>query len=386
MKKLDIVLWYLPICFFIFLAIFIFVKFIFIFFFSAAFEPGFMFDLIPYYFLSGVNNLHLLLLSLIIIGFDAYLHLKISKKNLALSFIPTGIMLTGLGLKVATSDMTISNFLNYPIFGFLLIIVLTDQKHILAFPEIAILSEKEKLADKLAKYRPVIAKSRLDMAVESPILQIPAGGKPSGYVTAEEILTLHKETLYELRSIIKDDLSRVHDTLEELEHRTRKVDILEEEIRKRKYTATAQEANLNCPYAPSFEKRIHDDLVLYKDELVVNVKKEKQIPRDNPTIDKFVECAVILKRGVLKQVNHPFVQLLGFEKDIILEKNLFNFIAPEGLFDIEKYYINRLKGDIRKSCETVLLNSNNMKIHVEITITPTIYNGEAADIAIIREI
>jgi PAS domain S-box-containing protein len=385
MKKLDIILWYLPLCFFIFVARFIFVKFIFIFFFSTAFEPRFMFDLIPYYLLSGVNNLHLLLLALIVVGFDAYLHFRTSRKNLALSFIPTIIMLTGLGFKIGTSEMTLSNLLSYVIFCFLLIILLTDQRHILAFPEITTPYEKEKPAYKPAKYRPALSRSRPEIAVRSPIAQITARERPSGYVSAEELLTLNKETLLELRSIFKEDLSKIHDKLEKLEHRTRKVDILEEEIRKRRYTQPSREVNLNYPYTPSFEKRTHEDILPHKEELPVNIKKEKQTPKENPNIDTFEECAVILKRGVLKQANPSFVKLLGFEKEILLEKNLFNFIAPEGLFDIEKYYMDRLRGDIKKSCETVLLDSNNIKIHVEITITPTIYNGEAADIAIIRK-
>lgn len=364
MNKLDITLWYLPLCFFVFVTIFMFVKFIFIFFFSAAFEPSFMFDLTPYYLLSGVNNLHLLLLSLIVIGFDAYLHFKISKKNLTLSFIPTSIMLTGLGFKITVSDMTTYNFSNYLIFGFLLIILLIDQRHILTFPEIAILSERR--VDKFGRYRPAIAKSRRGIAAQYPILQARAGGKPSGFVTTEEILKIQKETLSEIKSLIKDDIRMVHERMEELERRTRKVNILEEEIRNKRYRSPAQD---NIPH---------------KEELVVDVKK--LTPKDYPTVDKFAECAVILKRGVLKQANLPFVKLLGFEKEIILEKNLLNFIAPEGLFNVEKYYIDRLKGDGPTSFETILLTNDDIKIHVEITIKPTIYNGEAADIAIIRQI
>lgn len=365
MNKLDTTLWYLPLCFFIFVTLFMFVKFIFIFFFSAAFEPSFMFNLTPYYLLTGANNLHLLLLSLIVIGFDAYLHFKISKKNLALSFIPTIIMLTGLGFKITVSDMTISNFSNYLIFGFLLIILLVDQRHILTFPDITILSEKEKGVDKFGRYRPTIAKPRPGITTQYPLLQVQAGGKPSGFVTAEEMLAFHNQTLSEIKSLIKDDLRKTHVALEELERRTRKVNILEEEIRNKGYSPPAQD---NIPH---------------KEELVVDTQKEKE---DNPTVDKFVDCAVILKRGVLKQANNPFVQLLGFEKEIILEKNLFNFIAPEGLFNVEKYYLDRLKGDGPTSFETILLTSDDLKIHVEITIKPTIYNGEAADIAIIRQI
>ena len=116
MKKINYVFLYFPISFFVFLVIFISVKFIFIFFFRASYEPEFISFLTPYYILSGVNNQHLTVLSIIIITINVYLHVKINKKNLLLSFIPTGIMLTGLGFKIATSEITISNFLHYLIF------------------------------------------------------------------------------------------------------------------------------------------------------------------------------------------------------------------------------------------------------------------------------
>ena len=86
MKRINYILWYFPFCFFVFLAIYIFIKFLFIFFFRAAYEPEFMFDLTPYYILSGVNNLHLLFLSLIAVIFDAYLHANVSKRYLLFSF------------------------------------------------------------------------------------------------------------------------------------------------------------------------------------------------------------------------------------------------------------------------------------------------------------
>ena len=83
MKKIiDYILWYFPFSFFVFIAIFMSIKFIFIFFFRATFEPGFMFDFTPYYLLTGENNLHLIFLSLILIWFNVYFHLNVSKKNL----------------------------------------------------------------------------------------------------------------------------------------------------------------------------------------------------------------------------------------------------------------------------------------------------------------
>lgn len=386
MKKLNIILWYLPICFFIFLASFLFIKFIFIFFFNAAFEPEFMFDLTPYYLFTGVNNLHLLLLSLIVVGFNAYLHFKIIKKNLIISFFPTGILLAGLGLKIATQEMSIFYILHYLLFGFLLIIALVDQRHVLVFPEIIIPSGKEKFVEKIAKPKQILSKTKAHTFVEPQYLQTHEIDKTSNYVSAYEIFELHKETLSDLRSILKDDLRRAKDLLEELEHRTRKIDILEEEIRNRKYNTNLQHTSFTCPYSSFFDKQYYVDIKSIKDESMIELKKEKQILYDNFNVEKFLGCAAIIKRGLLKQVNSSFAKLLGFEKEMLLEKTLFNFVAPEGLFNIEEYYLKRLKGIEKNSYETILLKNNNGKIHVEITIKPTKFYGEIADIAIIREL
>jgi len=372
MKKLNVILWYLPLCFFIFLAIFIFVKFIFIFFFNTAFEPGFMFDLTPYYLLSGVNNLHLLLLSLIVVGFNAYLHFKISRKNLILSFIPTGFLLAGLGFKIAIQEMEISNVLHYLIFGFLLVIVLVDHRHILIFPEITMSFEKEKIV----KPKPIIAKIKPQTELE----------KPSDYISANEILALHKETISDLRSILKDDLRRAKDLLEELEHRTRKIDILEEEIRNRKYDTIPQQISFTCPYTSFFDKQYYTDVKSNRDKSTVELIKEKQIQEENFNIDKYVGCAAIIKRGIIKEVNSSFAELLGFEKEFLLKKSLFNFVAPEGLFKIEEYYLKKLRGDKTNSYKTILLKNDNGKIQVEIIMKPINFYSEIADIAIIKEL
>ena len=116
MKKINYFLWYFPICFFLFITIYICVKFIFIFFFRASYEPEFIYDLTPYYILSGTNNLQLLFLSIIVLISNVFLHIKLSKKNLLFSFLSTGTMLAGLGLRIATEEIAVSNFFHYLIF------------------------------------------------------------------------------------------------------------------------------------------------------------------------------------------------------------------------------------------------------------------------------
>ncbi len=103
-------------------------------------------------------------------------------------------------------------------------------------------------------------------------------------------------------------------------------------------------------------------------------------------LDKTVQCAAIIQRGILKQINDSFAELVGFETDELMNKSLFDFIAPEGLAGLEKYYLNRLKGSDSYTYGTVFSTKDNSKILVEVSIKPTIYEGKKAEIAIIKEL
>jgi len=382
MKKINVIFWYLPLCFFIFLATYTFIKFIFIFFFNASFQPEFLFDLTPYYLLSGTNNLHLVLLSLFVIGINAYLHFKISKKNLIFSFIPTAIMLAGIGFKIALQEIGLHNVLHYLMFGFLLVIVLVDHRHILILPEIKIFIEKEDIV----KSKPFITKNKPPAAFDLQNLQAPLSEKPLGYVSADELLTIHKETLSEIKSLLKDDLQKTKILLEELKLKASKIDILEEDFRNKKHSLTPKHTSFAYPYKPFFEKKENDYFINKKDDLKIELKKENQSVQDSINIDRFDSCVAIIKRGILKEVNRSFADLLGFDKENLLEKSLLNFVAPEGLFKVEEYYLKRLKGNEINSYNTILLTNNNDKIKVEIFIKPIKINGGIADIAIIKQL
>lgn len=135
MEQHSMILWNFPFYFFIFLGIFLTFKFVFIFFFRATFEPRFIFELTPFYIFSGTNNLQLVFLSLLVVGSATYLHIKLTRKNLLRSLIPTVIMLGGLGLGITTKDISFSNLPHYFIFGLLLFILIIDHRRTLILPE-----------------------------------------------------------------------------------------------------------------------------------------------------------------------------------------------------------------------------------------------------------
>ena len=103
-------------------------------------------------------------------------------------------------------------------------------------------------------------------------------------------------------------------------------------------------------------------------------------------LDKIDECAVIVQRGILKQINNPFSNLTGFDSDEMIEKSFFDYVAPEGFSEVEDYYLNRLKGEDVSSCETIILTRDNEKIPVKINVKTIYYQGERAEIFIIKNI
>ena len=103
-------------------------------------------------------------------------------------------------------------------------------------------------------------------------------------------------------------------------------------------------------------------------------------------LDKIQDCAAVVQRGILRQVNKSFTDLLGYEAEEVVDKSLFDFIDPEGFLGLEKYYLNRLKGEDVSSFETVFLTKDNNKVFVEVSTRPIRFNDEKAELAVFKEI
>jgi PAS domain S-box-containing protein len=110
------------------------------------------------------------------------------------------------------------------------------------------------------------------------------------------------------------------------------------------------------------------------------------IPDSQELFNKISESAAIIQRGILKQVNTSFTSLLGYSQDEIVEKSYFDLIAQDGLADIERYYLDRLKGEDVTVYKTVFSTKDNNKLAVEVTIKQIIYNNEKAEIAIVKNL
>jgi PAS domain S-box-containing protein len=109
-------------------------------------------------------------------------------------------------------------------------------------------------------------------------------------------------------------------------------------------------------------------------------------PESHESLDKISQSAAIIQRGILKQINTPFADLLGYTVDEVVETSFFDLIAQDGLAGIEKYYLDRLKGESISTYKTVFLTKDENKVNVEVSIKQTIFNGEKAEIALIKNL
>jgi len=193
-----------------------------------------------------------------------------------------------------------------------------------------------------------------------------------------------KKELDELETQLIMDKKDLDKRITEFSNWKEKLLNLESEIEKRRNDLIEQETAFREKFISMPKSEIKSNVSSLQSEDVS--KPEENVAQDDyhDILDKITQGAAIIQRGILKQVNNSFAELIGFDDDELMNKNLFDFIAPEGFADLEKYYLNRLKGEDVSTYETILLTGDDQKIPVEINIKPTLYNGETAEMAVVR--
>ncbi|KYK27503.1 hypothetical protein AYK20_02820 [Thermoplasmatales archaeon SG8-52-1] len=187
-----------------------------------------------------------------------------------------------------------------------------------------------------------------------------------------------RKMLEERENHLLDEKRSINEKINEFSKWREKLELLENELYKREEELKQKEELLN--------KNIKFDSTELSPPISPKIITTKDVVDNSDFLDKISDSAVVLKRGILKQINDPFVKLLGYRDEEIIEKSIFNFIAPEGFQTVETYYFSRIKGENISTYETIFLTKNNSKIDVEISYRPTTFNGEKAEIAIIKKI
>jgi len=377
MKKFLNQSWLFPNCLFIFFSIYLLVKFVFIFFFKAAYEPQFIFQLTPLYLLSGFSNVQLISLSLLVIVLDMVLHLQSSKRNLLLSFLPTSLMLSSIAFTIMFNSMDISYFFHYLLFGLLVVVVLIDYQYVLKGVEAPTLfSKKEPVVMKRKEPTPSVPRATSLFAKKNTTL-------------SETSQPFIPENLAEFKRISEIIVQKMQTVLDDLERKTVQIEKLEKHIEQQQHNLLHNEKLLSAQEFPSLtlqekiplNEKNHVNTISAEERLILKERIENHL-----IIDEKNDIVAIVQRGIFKEISNSFAGFLGYERHELLQKNFFIFIAPRGFEDARKYYLNRLKGVTSNSLRTVLLTKAHTELAVEITVIPTIYNGETAEFLNIKEV
>jgi PAS domain S-box-containing protein len=371
MRKLHKYSWLFPNCLLIFLSIYLFVKFIFIFFFSAAYTPRLIFELTPLYLFSGVSNSQLALLSLVVMFSDLYLHVWSGKRRLLFSFVPTALMLSSIGYTIMFNELDLSFVFHYVLFGSLLLVVLIDYHYVLTGVE-SLGSVQRK---KIEKRSVPASKPEYPSAQERTV--VPPRYEPS--VSFEHVSELQKvsETLLQKMQVILSDLDR----------KTEKIERMEGTFEERERRFTAREKRFTSGVVSCLDALEPVPLQANKFDMNTSLGgtlRLKENTRERGISDKTDDAVAIVQRGVFKDISRSFSGILGYERVELLGKNFFVFVSPQRIDDMKKYYLSRLKGVCMNSFQTMLLTKNNEELPVEITVASTVYDGGPAEYFYIR--
>lgn len=168
-----------------------------------------------------------------------------------------------------------------------------------------------------------------------------------------------------------EDKKKVNEQINEFREWRERLELLEEDIENRRMDLMNQEKILLSDITGS-------------DDVSVSETTKEDLKEPYDVFEKITDSAAIIQRGIFKKVNDSFANLIGYNANDIINRSLFDFISPEGLIGMEKYYLNRLKGEKISNYETVILSRNNEKIDVEINSKSTFLNGEKVEIAVFK--
>lgn len=375
MKKRSHYLWLFSICFFIFFSFYLLVKFLFIFFLGAAYEPAVVFHLTPFYLLSGLSNVQLLSISLVLMVFDMYLHLRVNKRNLLLSFLPTSLMISGVGYTIMFYPPGIPYFLHYVLFGGLILVILIDYQYILKGVEASTLPYKPSMTMRMVGKEPATRQTKSFFAKDLQIAQ-------------QQVSPLVADNLVELKKVSNAILQQMQIILDDLERKTLRIEQLESKFEEQQHFMCNKRMFVGPGNSPPGS---NEDDHLDQKNLVRDVSAEEEIVlkekiKNHLVIDDVDDIVAIVQRGTFKEISNSFVGFLGYERTELLDKNFFVFIAPRGFEDVKKYYLNRLKGVNANSFRTFIRTKAQTELLVEITVTPTIYKGDSAEFLSVKEV
>ncbi len=103
-------------------------------------------------------------------------------------------------------------------------------------------------------------------------------------------------------------------------------------------------------------------------------------------VERANDGIAIIQEGKIKYANPTIIEMIGYDKDEIIETDFENYIGEEERNKFLSIYDRSGEGEMPAVYETVIKNVNGRKIHVEMNSGFINYEGGLADLLIIRDI
>lgn len=371
-----------------------------------AYTPSFLFDLTFFYSFSGLDNAQLLFIGMMILFVELAVHLRLSKKHLLFSFPLTLILLGGIGLRVATSPISLSYLFHYLVFAMLLLVLVVDHRLYLFVPtDFAATDTKTK------------------MEIEKISLPSFGSAHPKPTTTTSKIrstssafLKTFSQSLSDIKQNLTSKISKnlpqptaasAQSSQQDLTASYVPPDKFEEDEDEQPFVHPVEQYADKIPTTKrllsTLESRSFDHLDSKIDRTKLEDKSyldsylstpdrpiQKSASVDKSLIESLVqkidESAVVISRGTVKAVNKNFSSLINRPMTDIMNHDFVNFLAPEAFADFKSHCSQRLAGESSKSFPVVLLTKKHKKIRMKATVKPVNIHGELVEITIFQQL
>ncbi|MCX6665789.1 MAG: PAS domain S-box protein [Euryarchaeota archaeon] len=302
---------------------------------------------------------------------DTYLHVKATKRNLIYSYLPTSLMISGVGLTIMFAEASISYIFHYIVFCCLLLVVIIDQKRILTLTDTKQVLPGKKPFNLWDEKESTTRASHLPD--QEPIQRYAA---PS--------LTTDSVALNELIDSSEMMAQRIQVLNGFLERKMIKLEKAEQEIEEQRKNLIEQQEMFIDRLIHYYNRKDNIQVVKPTEPILIEPMIVEEKIENHLVIGGTTECIVVVQRGIVKQASGSFAEILGYAKDDIINKSLLGFFTDQGKEEAKKYWLGNLKGAGSNSYKTVFLTKEYKEIPVEITVKPTIYNGMFAEFLIVK--
>jgi PAS domain S-box-containing protein len=99
------------------------------------------------------------------------------------------------------------------------------------------------------------------------------------------------------------------------------------------------------------------------------------------------DTIAIIQDRIIKYVNPSVTRLIGYTPEEMIGTSFADYIHPDELPKVAKYYIQRIAGeDVPPVYRTRVRHKDGREVHIEIKASTVTYKGKLADFTIVEEI